>query len=457
VRVPIVGLPVLRGGRVSHSVPVWNVQVLGADNTGAVDATAIIQQGIDLAYAAGGGLVAVPPGTYTVIAPPLGRALRLKNNVFLWLMAGATIRLANNAVPSGEAIIIGSDPTTGTSNLGVYGPGTVDGNKANNAGEVHGIFFGLLGGVGTAVDRPVVSGVEVKNAGYISVAMRDGCSNFRIQDCYLHDAGSSTNGYGISTGGGTYGVISGNVIRNVTNNGIDVNGETGSAGQPDSHSVTIAANVVEDCDVAGIFVETVAHVSVVGNTVRTCGQVGIFVNQVTADCHNVTVTGNSIKGCTQAGIRVNNNVDEFVLSGNSVEVPTAGVYANKAAIDLQTTFRGAVSANACTLDSATPAAIGIRIDGCGVVSVTGNILSNFATDISETNISTLALRAANTTYNCTTVTANQHRLDGAIALADGMTAPGVLSGYASIYVDTADGDLKVKFGDGFVRVIGADS
>lgn len=44
-----------------------------------------------------------------------------------------------------------------------------------------------------------------------------------------------------------------------------------------------------------------------------------------------------------------------------------------------------------------------------------------------------------------------------LELKDGITAPSTVAGSAFIYVDTADGDLKVKFGDGFVRVIGADS
>lgn len=47
--------------------------------------------------------------------------------------------------------------------------------------------------------------------------------------------------------------------------------------------------------------------------------------------------------------------------------------------------------------------------------------------------------------------------DGILTLADGVTAPAAAPGFAKTYVDTADGDLKEKFGDGFVRVIGADS
>lgn len=44
-----------------------------------------------------------------------------------------------------------------------------------------------------------------------------------------------------------------------------------------------------------------------------------------------------------------------------------------------------------------------------------------------------------------------------LKLTDGVTAPGTVSGVAQIYVDSADGDLKVKFGDGTVTVIAVDT
>lgn len=48
-------------------------------------------------------------------------------------------------------------------------------------------------------------------------------------------------------------------------------------------------------------------------------------------------------------------------------------------------------------------------------------------------------------------------VDGALSIKDGMTAPSATSGYAKIYVDTADGDLKVIFGDGTVKTIVVDT
>lgn len=44
-----------------------------------------------------------------------------------------------------------------------------------------------------------------------------------------------------------------------------------------------------------------------------------------------------------------------------------------------------------------------------------------------------------------------------LVLADGVTAPSTVVGHASIYVDTADGDLKIKFADGTVKTIVTDT
>ena len=46
---------------------------------------------------------------------------------------------------------------------------------------------------------------------------------------------------------------------------------------------------------------------------------------------------------------------------------------------------------------------------------------------------------------------------GAVSITDGMTAPSATSGYAKLYVDTADGDLKVIFGDGTIKTLTTDT
>ena len=44
-----------------------------------------------------------------------------------------------------------------------------------------------------------------------------------------------------------------------------------------------------------------------------------------------------------------------------------------------------------------------------------------------------------------------------LILTDGVTAPATSLGFASIYIDSADGDLKIKFGDGTVKTISTDT
>lgn len=44
-----------------------------------------------------------------------------------------------------------------------------------------------------------------------------------------------------------------------------------------------------------------------------------------------------------------------------------------------------------------------------------------------------------------------------LALTDGITAPTAISGQALVYVDTADGDLKVRFADGTTKTIVTDT
>ena len=56
-----------------------------------------------------------------------------------------------------------------------------------------------------------------------------------------------------------------------------------------------------------------------------------------------------------------------------------------------------------------------------------------------------------------TLEAQEYNRINTLYKLDGVSAPSTASGWAIIYVDGSDGDLKVKFGDGTVTVIAADT
>jgi hypothetical protein len=55
------------------------------------------------------------------------------------------------------------------------------------------------------------------------------------------------------------------------------------------------------------------------------------------------------------------------------------------------------------------------------------------------------------------VTATTYFFAPRLALVDAVTAPTTIAGAAQLYVDSADGDLKVKFGDGTIKTIVTDT
>ena len=84
--------------------------------------------------------------------------------------------------------------------------------------------------------------------------------------------------------------------------------------------------------------------------------------------------------------------------------------------------------------------------------------SSYATyyELSNTGLSPSSAQTGNLDLGGTS-----NKYDGVysnqIVVTDGITAPSTISGHAVIYVDTADGDLKVKFGDGTVKTIVTDT
>jgi hypothetical protein len=92
-------------------------------------------------------------------------------------------------------------------------------------------------------------------------------------------------------------------------------------------------------------------------------------------------------------------------------------------------------------------------------SYAGDLYVRLVTD-GATAISTKAIfsEAGDLTLGATKITGATGRMfANLMGIKDGITAPSAIVGIAQIYVDTADGDLKIIFGDGTVKLLSADT
>jgi hypothetical protein len=69
---------------------------------------------------------------------------------------------------------------------------------------------------------------------------------------------------------------------------------------------------------------------------------------------------------------------------------------------------------------------------------------------------TLTVRGANV-QSSTDLVATANVRGAVLQVTDGVTAPAAVTGVGQIYIDTADGDLKVIFGDGVIKTIVVDT
>lgn len=164
---------------------------------------------------------------------------------------------------------------------------------------------------------------------------------------------------------------------------------------------------------------------VVNNKFIACGQ-GVFID---GPCAGVRVDGNEIVRCTGATYAIQLGPDCQPWSSVSDNV-----------------FHDIGAGNT-----------GIRVDA-NSLAFAGTI--NFTTRVNGNRF--FGTFAAKSSVSATFVEWDSYATDagsrdGELVITDGVTAPAVLAGFAQIYADTADGDLKVIFGDGTVKTIVVDT
>ena len=162
-------------------------------------------------------------------------------------------------------------------------------------------------------------------------------------------------------------------------------------------------------------------------------------------------------------ISMGNNSDESIYPFQLNSSRTDATYVSN---DLSTWVDFTIEA-----ETATGNARGILFDfdgdgggvrGAGIVGISGDPgggVGSLGFITTAGNVSSEIMRISTNGNVGISVTSPDEKLDvdGRISITDGVGEPSTHAGKATIYVDTADGDFKIKFGDGTVKTISTDT
>lgn len=342
----------------------------GADPTEtAANNRDAIQSAIDDAESAGGVAAVTDPGTYDLsLQSGSDFCLQIASgDATLVIGAGVTLRLADSQLSGsdiGNVLRIG-DGTSSISHISVIGPGTIDGNRANNSSSGN-VGKGSVVYVAGPVSEVTIRGVEIQNGTrgginflgessasrgkYVRVLNCDvhdcdegikwelvdyfwcignrvtsileqdaiepiDCSHFWVvgNHCEPHSSNQAIDVFSSSAADIEHGVISGNTIRG-SGAGITIN----SAGLNEARDITVSNNVI---DLAG---DTDSRCMGVGDG-GVCKRINITGNETTggkdgltvdADANDTAVFGNVLDSANEMGIRVLSGASDTLLFGN---------------------------------------------------------------------------------------------------------------------------------------------
>jgi hypothetical protein len=199
---------------------------------------------------------------------------------------------------------------------------------------------------------------------------------------------------------------------------------------------------------------------------------------------SIIIAGNAINydGTANEGIRFNSSNQLTILDTMQLDAGiacnarpisrTGGVgtgltfdVSNNATFNQNLSVTGSIActktgADSVTLDGRLWCKDNIRM-GAAYISY-GGTSAGLCFDVSN-NATFSNVLTSNGIYNNTSIYSVTDILSGSwiggsyLRVFDGITAPGAGVGYARIYIDTADGDLKVIFPDGVIKTLATDS
>lgn len=299
---------------------------IGEDGYEDFDSRVAIQSAIDAAHAAWLATGSVQnvffPSGSTFLVSSVPAVMESGTTSGLWclrirsgvrLAGGGTIKLVANAFAADTTLfrMIGSDSGGTTRPTDVHFEGiTLDGNLENQVANsnAHGIWVYTLGDssikncnfhdiAGCGVSLRGQSGIPAKNI-KITGNHATNCGNIGLQVSWFDGL-----------------IVTWNIVRGCTDNGIDIYGNSGASGEPTGINFTLNGNVVSEC-LTGVFLETVANGSVSGNVLQGNKQ-NLQINRINSQPSNITIDGNAIAGGS-FGIRAQGDARGIKIIGNTI-------------------------------------------------------------------------------------------------------------------------------------------
>jgi Ca2+-binding RTX toxin-like protein len=314
----------------------FNVTDFGARGDGHTDDTAALQRALDAAEASGGGNVVLGPGTYIVSGDGVAAhgAIHVASNVNIVgdAFGHTTVKLADHYDQKLTGLIrtVSGEVTSNISVSNVI----LDGNRANNIGEVDGFFCGVTPGTPQQCSDITLTGVTVKNCSRYgfdpheqttnltfsdctATGNGDGftidyCSNVVIKNCISY--GNDRNGFSICTS--SHDVL----VQNSEAYGNGQNGLAVNKGHDDRiwiHDIDIANCNFHNNAEHGVEVKLSGHVNIIASTISDNGKAGVHI----IGSNNVVTSGNTIQNNSlsnpgyYAGVSIEQYDDRAGLQG----------------------------------------------------------------------------------------------------------------------------------------------
>lgn len=289
------------------------------------------------------GVLWVPSGVFEVTLDPSSAglagvfgnssvSLHPKSN--LKITGPGTIKLKAGQNGASGAII-GNWRGTPVTNFVLEGI-TLEGNKANTFGQVSGCV--LVDALECGYER-----VKAKNISYNGLQMRrssgvDG-SVFGVQDCWITNCITKNIGYiGIQANRPNGIKISGNIVQNTFDNGIDVEADDIAGGFNNAgfgKSIQIFDNSLADISNVGIFIESVGDVMINNNRIRDA-LTGAYFNRINSGALGNSFSNNKLSRTKSPGgdgvLVINNSGDmritenDFDSFDNSIRLSTSATF-----------------------------------------------------------------------------------------------------------------------------------